>query len=211
MSDAPDIQFDEIYREYRPRIYRYIAGMTGEHEAEDLTQDVFMKAGKSLGSFRGDSHIATWLYRIATNAVRDRRKSSAYRKESAESPDLEAIADTAHDRNVWTKGRSKSPDDLLIRKEMSECVRSIVDALPENDRIVIRLSDMEGFSDREIAEILNIKPGAAKVRLHRARTRLREKLESACDFYRTNDNTLACDKKSPILAFRIPAATDKKK
>lgn len=206
MPDMPDIRLDELYREYRPRIYRYIAGMAGEHDAEDLTQDVFMKAGKSLGSFRGDSQIATWLYRIATNAVLDHRKSSAYRKESAESPDLESIADRSYDRHVWTKGRSKSPDDILIRKQMSECVRSIVDTLPENDRIVIVLSDVEGFSDREIAEILSLKPGAAKVRLHRARTRLREKLQSACDFYRTKDNTLACDKKSPILTFRVKAS-----
>lgn len=211
MKDALDIRLDEIYREYRVRIYRYIAGLAGREQAEDLTQDVFMKAGKSLHEFRGDAHVATWLYRIATNTVLDLRKSGACRKESAESPDLEAIADMAHDRNLWTKDRSKSPDDILIRKQMSECVRSIVDALPENDRIIIGLSDMEGFSDREIAEILNIKPGAAKIRLHRARTRLREKLEAACDFYRTRDNTLACDKKAPVLTFRNTSSSARKK
>jgi RNA polymerase sigma-70 factor (ECF subfamily) len=201
MSVVPDIPFDDVYREYRPRIYRFLSSLVGNHEAEDLTQDIFVKVSKSLPSFHGDSHIATWLYRIATNTALDRLKSSSYRKEAG-SLNLDAIAETAHDRNVWTKGRSKSPDDLLIRKEMSECVRSIIDTLPEKDRMVIVLSEGEGFADHEIAEILNLKVGAVKVRLHRARARLREKLESACDFYRTKDNTLACDKKPPILPFR---------
>lgn len=202
MAVSPDISFDDIYREYRPRIYRYLVRLTDAHEAEDLTQEVFEKVNKSLYSFQGNAHIATWIYRIATNTARDRFKSAAYKHEAEGHLGLDEITDTAHERNVWTKGRSKSPDDLLIRKEMSECVRSIIVTLPEKDRMLIVLSEMEGFSDREIAEVLNIKVGAAKVRLHRARSRLREKLESACDFYRTKDNTFACDKKPPVLTFR---------
>ena len=202
MSVSPDIKFEDIYREYQPRIYRYIVRLVGEYEAEDLAQEVFVKAGKSLNSFRCSSQISTWLFRIATNAALDRLRNTAYKKETVNSVGLESINDTGHDRNGWVKGRSKAPDELLIRKEMSDCVRSVIDSLPESDRMVIVLSETEGFSDQEIAVILNLKVGTIRVRLHRARAKLKEKLESACDFYQTQDNTLACDKKPPVLLFR---------
>lgn len=210
MSFSAEIKFEDIYREYRPRIYRYLVRVAGEYEAEDLAQEVFMKAGKSLHSFKGDSQISTWLFRIATNTALDRLRNSAYRKETVSSVELESI-DRGHETNAWMKGRSKAPDDLLIRKEMSECVRSIVDSLPDGDRIVIVLSETEGFSDQEIAAILHLKIGTIRVRLHRARAKLKEKLESACSFYRTQDNTLACDKKPPMLAFRDASDRKQKK
>ncbi len=202
MSFSPGIKFEDIYREYRSRIYRYLVRMVGEYEAEDLTQEVFVKAGKSLHSFKGSSQVSTWLFRIATNTALDRLRSTIYKKETENSVGLESIGAAGEDRNALVKGRSKAPDDLLIRKEMSDCVRSIVDSLPEDDRMVIVLSETEGFSDQEIATILGLKVGTIRVRLHRARAKLKEKLESACDFYRTRDNTLACDKKGPVLSFR---------
>jgi RNA polymerase sigma-70 factor, ECF subfamily len=202
MSVSPDIKFEEIYRQYRTRIYHYLVRLVGEYEAEDLAQEVFIKAGKSLHSFEGFSQVSTWLFRIATNTALDRLRSNAYKKETVDSVELESINATGHDQDVWVKSRSKAPDDLLIRKEMSDCVRSIIDSLPESDRMVIVLSETEGFSDQEIAVILSLKVGTIRVRLHRARAKLKEKLESACDFYRTQDNTLACDKKPPVLSFR---------
>jgi RNA polymerase sigma-70 factor (ECF subfamily) len=211
MPALPDREFEDIYREYRSRIYHYLARMVGQDEAEDLTQEVFVKAGKSLHSFDGLSQISTWLFRIATNTALDRLRSNAYRKETVDSVGLESISDTGHDRDVWVKGRGKAPDDLLIRKEMSDCVRSIIDSLPESDRMVIVLSETEGFSDHEIAAILDLKVGTIRVRLHRARARLKEKLEAACDFYRTQDNILACDKKPPVLSFRGSSHAKRKK
>ena len=210
MSVSPDIKFEDIYREYQPRIYRYIVRLVGEYEAEDLAQEVFVKAGKSLNSFRGSSQISTWLFRIATNTALDRLKNTAYRKETVSSVGLESISDGGHDRNGWVKGRSKAPDELLIRKEMSDCVRSVIDSLPESDRMVIVLSEIEGFTDHEIAAILNLKVGTIRVRLHRACAKLKEKLESACDFYRTQDNTLACDKMPPVLSFRADSHSKRK-
>ena len=202
MSASPDIKFEDIYREQRPRIYRYLVRLVGEYEAEDLAQEVFVKAGKSLNSFEGSSQVSTWLFRIATNTALDHLKSGTYKKEMVNSVGLESLDEAGHRRNVLMKGRSKALDDLLIRKEMSDCVRSVIDSLPESDRMIIVLSETEGFTDREIAEILNLKVGTIRVRMHRARAKLKEKLESACDFYRTQDNTLACDKKPPVLAFR---------
>lgn len=75
----------------------------------------------------------------------------------------------------------------------------IINQLPKNARTVIVLSDLEHFTDREISDILNIKPSAVKVRLHRARALLKKELEANCAFYRTKDNIFACDKKKPVL------------
>jgi RNA polymerase sigma-70 factor (ECF subfamily) len=190
--------FDQLHREYRAKIYRYLGDLVGKDRADDLTQEVFAKVSRTLGSFRGDSQISTWLYRIATNVAMDWLKSSAHR-ENTKALDIADIAETEHDRNIWTKKAGMAPDELLIRKEMNDCVRNIIDHLPKNARTVIVLSDLEHFTDREIANILNIKTSAVKVRLHRARALLKKELEGNCAFYRTKDNIFACDKKRPVL------------
>ncbi len=191
-----DRSFDQLHAEYRHRIHRYLIRLVGDPEAEDLTQEVFVRVSRSLPAFDGNAHISTWLYKIATNVAIDRLRALQHAKESADSIALESIVESAKDGNIWAKGRNISPDEQLIRREMSGCVQSIINQLPDNDRTVIILSELEGFTDQEIARILSIKTGAVKVRLHRARARLRIALESACDFYHTKDSILACDKKS---------------
>jgi RNA polymerase sigma-70 factor (ECF subfamily) len=80
---------------------------------------------------------------------------------------------------------------------MSECVREFVDRLPTDYRAVLILNDLEGFTNNEIAEILQISLDAAKIRLHRARARLKKELQSGCDFYHDDRSELACDRKQP--------------
>jgi len=191
-----DRSFDQLHAEYRHRIHRYLIRLVGDPEAEDLTQEVFAKVGKALPSFAGNAHPSTWLFKIATNTAIDRLRALQHAKESTDSIAIESLAESGKDGNIWTRGRSISPDEQLIRREMSGCVQNIINQLPDNDRTVIILSELEGFTDQEIASILSIKTGAVKVRLHRARARLRKALESACDFYHTKDGILACDKKS---------------
>jgi RNA polymerase sigma-70 factor (ECF subfamily) len=87
----------------------------------------------------------------------------------------------------------------VIRDEMNGCIREIIGRLPEAYRSVIVLSELEGFRDGEIAEILGLSLQAAKVRLHRARTKLRRDLETACVFYRDERNELSCDRKPPLV------------
>ncbi len=79
---------------------------------------------------------------------------------------------------------------------MSSCVREVIDRLPDNYRTAIVLSDLEGFKDGEVAEVLGLTLSATKIRLHRARTRLRQELSNCCIFYRNEENELACDRKS---------------
>jgi RNA polymerase sigma-70 factor (ECF subfamily) len=94
-------------------------------------------------------------------------------------------------------GAPCSAERQTIRDEMSGCVQGVLAELPEDYRTVLALSEMEDLKDREIAEILGITLEAVKIRLHRARARLRKNLEEKCSFSRDSENTLVCDIKPP--------------
>jgi RNA polymerase sigma-70 factor (ECF subfamily) len=100
------------------------------------------------------------------------------------------------DVGVWTGRKPLTVEQQAIREEMSSCVRGVVDRLPDNYRTAIVLSDLEGFKDGEIAEVLGLTLSATKIRLHRARARLKQELSSCCVFYRNEENELACDRKT---------------
>jgi RNA polymerase sigma-70 factor (ECF subfamily) len=103
---------------------------------------------------------------------------------------------------VWTSERTPSIDQQLIRKEMNECIQNFIEELPENYRTVLVLSALEGLKNREIAEILQVSLSTVKIRLHRARAKLKKELEIHCSFYRDERNELACDLKSAFEKFQ---------
>ncbi len=190
------LDFDEIYEELQPRIRIYLSRLLGDQEAEDCLQEVFAKVSRSLGSFKGQSKLSTWVYRIATNTAIDRLRSSAFRQRWDQAP-LEDSLEVQNTASTITL--SEAPvDKKIIRKEMSACVHEYVDRLPPDYRTVLVLKEIEGFKNREIAEILQISLDNVKVRLHRARARLKQELGDGCDFYYNEDGSLACDRK-PIL------------
>jgi len=186
-------EFKEIYREFQPKILRYMARMLGDQAAEDIAQEVFAKISRSLNSYKGISTISTWIYRIATNTALDRLRSPSFKCSSEHTP-LEDFSET-EDRNVWTGRIEPTVDQELVNKEMSECVREYVDNLPADFRTVLILSQFEGFKNREIADILEISLGNVKTRLHRARALLKKELDNGCDFYHNELGSLACDRK----------------
>lgn len=197
LEDSSD--FDAVHSEFRPKILRYLAGLVGRDEAEDICQIVFLKVHRGLKEFRGQSSLATWIYRIATNAAIDRlRKRSpgmaALVGSNSDAPDDASCEDAATHRAGSIA--EPSAESSYIRNEMNECIDAFVDTLPEIYRPVIVLSDLEGFTNREIAEILGVSVDTVKIRLHRARRELKKRFESGCDFYRTETNELACDRKS---------------
>ena len=196
------MEFEEIYEEFHPKILNYLARLMGPNEAEDTAQVVFVKVSRGLGSFKGQSKLSTWIYRIATNTAIDKLRSPAHRHASGQIP---LVDSTAVENNTSTITRSQTPiDQNVIRKEMSECVREYVDRLPPNHRTVLVLSELEGFKNREIADILQITLENVKVRLHRARARLKQELDDGCDFYHTEEGTLACDRKPIRIESKKP-------
>jgi RNA polymerase sigma-70 factor (ECF subfamily) len=193
-----NLDFQEIYTTFQPKILGYLSRMLGRDEAEDLTQEVFVKVDKSLREFRGEAQLSTWISRIATNAALDRLRSSSFRQREKEyvpgdSSD-ESMAEP-EDKNVWTGEKKPEADQQLIRQEMNRCIRNFIDQLPADYGTVLVLSEVEGFKNREIAEILEVSLDTVKIRLYRARAKLKESLGSHCNFYMDERSELACDRK----------------
>ena len=193
------LEFRDIYEEFHQRIHRYLERMVGKGEAEDLTQEVFMKVNKGLKEFKGESELSTWLYRIATNAALDKMQSRAFR-ESKNKMSLNAAGEEteAEDTGILMAETSLSAEREAVRNEMNECIREFVDKLPGNYRTVIILSELKDLQNQQIVDILGISLDAVKIRLHRARVRLKAEFEAGCDFYHDEDGELACDRKKKL-------------
>jgi len=184
------MDFQAIYSGHYPKIVRYLARTVGEAEAEDVAQEVFVKVHAALDSFRGESKLSTWIYRIATNAAMDHLRSRA----AKHGRNFELVHE-GEDGEAALRDDKPAPDEFLIRKDMNQCIQGIVENLPENYRAVLVLSDLEGLTNAEIGEVLGISLETVKIRLHRGRVRLKKELETQCRFYHDDRNELACDRK----------------
>ena len=152
--------------------------MRNEEDARDCVQDVFLSAFRSIGRFEGKSRLGTWLHRITVNACLARLRS---RKRRCEEPIDHLLSQ--FDRYGFLIGPTEaSPakaDELIERAEVREWVLKAIDLLPENFRSVLLLRDIEEYDTADTAEMLEITPGAVRIRLHRARTALRTLIGSA--------------------------------
>ena len=158
--------FEELYRQHAGRLYNLAFRMAGSaQEAEDLLQDVFLQAHRKLGSFRGESSLGTWLYRLAMNQCLDHLRTRQVRMgRVTESLDGEQAAEpVAHTPAV---------PEAISRMDLERAIAR----LPEGCRATFLLHDVEGFEHREIAQILDIAVGTSKSQVHKARTKLREML-----------------------------------
>jgi RNA polymerase sigma-70 factor, ECF subfamily len=151
-----------------------------EHEAEDVTQQTFLSALEHLQGFREEASVGTWLQRIATHAalkvIRKRRGLKTTSLEAALAPE-EGYEGIRHPEYIadW----SQSPEELAMRHETRQLIEQALARLEEKHRLVFLLRDVEGLSVRETAQALEISEANVKVRLLRARLRLREELTRA--------------------------------
>lgn len=189
------LDFQSIHERFRPRVLRYLTRLVGEADAEDVAQSVMLKVNEGLSAFRGASDVSTWIYRIATNAAMDKlRVKTPHTVSDAE---LESEAG-----DVPPQAQVASVETAAIREEMSACIAEFVARLPGNYKSVVILSEFEGFTNEEIAGILGLSLDTVKVRLHRAREKLRKELQAGCNFSRDEGNELACDRK-PITPITV--------
>lgn len=199
------LDFNKLHEDFRPKILRYMKRMVGEVSAEDLTQDVFVKVNKALDSFRGDSQVSTWIYKIATHTALDRLRSPSFQrmveKGSSQDP-FSRVEVNLDSKDPWTGEKPPTPDVALVRQEMNDCIRNFIEELPPDYRTVMVLSDLEEMKNDEIAKILGVTLDTVKIRLHRARMKLKKSLETHCKFYHDERNELACDMKSALAEFR---------
>ncbi len=176
--------------EYLPKIRRYLTRLAGADEAEDLAQETALKVARAFKDFDHRSKLSTWIYRIATNTALDRLRSSSYRSAKTMTSEDELAAE---DQSVFRTRKVLPTDQQVIEQEMNSCIREFVDHLPEQYRSVLVLSELECLKNQEIAAILGTTLDTVKIRLHRARSRLKKELEGGCDFYRTDGSQLACE------------------
>jgi RNA polymerase sigma-70 factor (ECF subfamily) len=187
------LRFQAVFDEFQPKILRYVSNLVGESDAEDVTQEIFINVSRALADFRGESKLSTWLYRIATNVAIDRMRSPGYQNKM--STIAEEGVDDLDDRNIWTGEKIPVLEWQIVRKELADCLQEYIRKLPENYRIILALSEFEGLSNQEVADILGVTIGTVKIRLHRARERLKKELITNCPPYWVEGNEFLPDLK----------------
>lgn len=153
------VAFERLYRLHVGRIYTLACRMAGEQEAEDLTQEIFLRAWRRLPTFEGRARFGTWLHRLAVNHILSRRKSMALRESRV-------IGAPAVLEGAPARGQRNAAAALDLESALAR--------LPDGAREVFVLFDVEGFQHEEIARAMGITVGTSKSQLHRARRLLRE-------------------------------------
>jgi RNA polymerase sigma-70 factor (ECF subfamily) len=197
MMTIPDDQFAQELTTYRDPIYRYVLSMTRDAaEAEDLTQETFLRAHAKLSTLDDPAKLSSWLYRIATNLCYDRFRQASYRNRP-QSLDATTKGDTEGGRTETVADPAPRLDKVMEQKEMSTCVQQYLVGLSDSYRAVILLHDVEGLTNPEIAEMLGATLATVKIRLHRAREKLRAALSEGCLFTFDERGVFVCEPKRP--------------
>jgi RNA polymerase sigma-70 factor (ECF subfamily) len=161
LAAAGDVRaFERLYRTHLPRVHALVRRMTAGREADEVTQDVFVRLWQKLGSFRGESAFSTWLHRLAVNVVIERFRSETARRQRLH--DGELIFETL-----------AAP---MRSGDLSMDFETALARLPDGAREIFVLHDVEGHKHHEIASLLGISAGTSKAQLHRARMMLRRHL-----------------------------------
>lgn len=169
---AAQPSFRELVEQHKQRVYYLALDLTGNHhDAEDLSQEVFIKAHRSLDSFRGDASFFSWLYRIAVNTYLNKRRKKAVRYMTLWD-DFEHVTSGA--------GAAPEPDAQTERSAMQAHIDASLEALSERERTAFVLKHYHGYKIREIAAMLDVADGTIKSLLYRATRKLRDELA----FYR---------------------------
>ncbi|MDP9001575.1 MAG: sigma-70 family RNA polymerase sigma factor [Myxococcota bacterium] len=172
--------FSALVRMYEHRVFALLTRMTGSRaEAEDLAQEVFVQVFKAISSFRGESKLSTWIYRIAVNLSKNRNKYLRVRHAGQQEQ-----LDTLERVPVAEVGRAsvapaERPDELMAGRQLERIVQQAILELEPSFRECLVLRDIEDLSYDEIVTITGVAEGTVKSRIHRARAQLKERVERA--------------------------------
>jgi len=185
------MEYWEIYDQYYVRVRKFILALVkDEWAADDLIQETFLKIQNYLKNLKDPSKLSSWIFRIAYNLCQDhfRRSKRSNKEESIGQEEREDLSEAFIQKELDIQKR-------LEQQQMGECVQNQVDLLPHSLRTVLILFDIMEFSHQEIANILGITVQNVKVRLHRARGKLKVILEEKCTFETDERNVLVCEPK----------------
>jgi RNA polymerase sigma-70 factor (ECF subfamily) len=188
-SDA----FASLFHRHKARVYSVCLRLTNNAaEAEDLTQDAFVQVFRKLSSFRGDSALSTWLYRIAVNTVLMRFRKKALRQVSLDEPYTQDTRFIHREYGRKDARLAGSIDRIALTRAIAE--------LPTGYRTVFLLHEVEGYEHQEIAELLNCSVGNSKSQLHKAKLRIRESLGQADSDVREQANKPALSQRAELVS-----------
>ncbi len=174
---ADQERFEELAMEYMPSLYTAALRMTrNPSDAEDLVQETYLKAYRAFNTFQEGTNLKAWLYRILTNTFINTYRAKKRRPDESNIEDLENLY--LYRRLGGLEGASigRSAEEQVLDKFTEAEVKEAIESLPEQFRLAVLLGDVEGFSYKEIAEILDIPIGTVMSRLHRGRRALQKRL-----------------------------------
>jgi RNA polymerase sigma-70 factor (ECF subfamily) len=171
--------FDALVERYHKQAYNIAYRMAGNHaDAEDLTQEAFIRAFRFFGQYRRELPFDSWLYKIMSNVFIDKMR----RKPKAKIRSLDQPITTEDgEAQLDIPDTSAGPEEKVLSKEMDNRIQAALNTLPEAFRLAVIYADIEGLSYEEIAEATNTNIGTVRSRLHRGRRLLRNKLKSYTD------------------------------
>jgi len=174
-------KFHDLVKRYDQKLYNFSLRMCRDHsDAEDMVQDTFLNVFRYLKDFRYETKFKNWLYKVAASTCIKKRRKSKFAPEKELSLDEFRPSEEAEVPDQIPEW-ALMPLDKLLNEELAGSINQGILSLPKKYRMVIVLRDVEGFSTAETAQILNLSPANVKVRLHRARLFLRDKLKGYFD------------------------------
>ncbi|HEX5630913.1 MAG TPA: sigma-70 family RNA polymerase sigma factor [Acidimicrobiia bacterium] len=175
MADQAD--FTEQVMEYAPQLYSAALRMTrNPADAEDVLQETLLKAYRGFHTYTQDTNLKAWLYRILTNTFINRYRRQTRRPQEVELGELEDFYLYKRLGEEGSAGATRSAEDEALDRFVDGDIKAAVESLPENFRIPVLLADVEGFSYKEIAKIMDVPIGTVMSRLHRGRKALQQAL-----------------------------------
>jgi RNA polymerase sigma-70 factor (ECF subfamily) len=176
--------FDRLYLENQPKVYRLALSLAGNaHDAEDITQEAFLRAFRAYDTFRNESSFFTWIYRIALNVANDHLKQRTKLPIQALTEDHGYVLEQIIDPNP----ASNPENELLAHQARVKCLHCLTECLPLDQRKVFCLAITIGLPHKQVAEILGISVPSAKTTLHRAKKRWFGYMENRCQFIRKSN------------------------
>ena len=170
-------KFQDLVKRYEAKLYNFSLRMCRDpSDAEDMIQDTFLNVFRYLKNFRYETKFKNWLYKVAASTCFKKRRKSKFAPDKELSLE-EFLPNDEAEKPDHVPEWALMPLDKLLNEELAGVINKAIISLPKKYRMVILLRDIEGFSTTETAQILNLSPSNVKVRLHRARLYLRDKLK----------------------------------
>jgi RNA polymerase sigma-70 factor (ECF subfamily) len=181
-----ELSVDSVLTEISLPVLLYLERYVGNRSlAEDLQQETLLRIARGFNTFDGRSSLKTWSFSIANRVAADYFRQPERRQQIVELDEANDAVDP--DREIGER---------VIEDEMNHCVRQVIDSLPDNYRAALILYDLEELSIEQTAEACQCSVANAKIRIHRARLRLKEALKNQCAFYRDDEGVYRCDRKA---------------